>query len=119
MVYLPLSRPSRHSDWRAARDAAGAPSPTLMLHPRPNPVTLDGLSPVGRSRPLAPRSCVTTQECPAEGQVALVARDLEGRIRLRIELAREDVADGWWFRLLRWALALRYGAAEIRLLKEG
>lgn len=91
-----------------------------MLHRRtPDAITLDGLAPVGRTRPLAPAKCVIVQDCPVPEMVALVASDLSGRVRFRIELPREDAVDGWWIRLIRWALAVRHGSAEIQLLREG
>lgn len=89
-----------------------------------NPNTLDGLRPVEDGPrpvpgPLAPADLVTIEECLAGcGGVVLVGRDLEGNVRIRIDLARED-ATSWWFKVIRLWLAWRYNAVHIRLLSNG
>lgn len=63
---------------------------------------------------MAPEQCVTTRD-GLGGVVELVGRDLEGHIRVRVILSRDDVSV-WWVKVVRHWLAWRYGAAEIRLL---
>jgi hypothetical protein len=64
--------------------------------------------------PMAPERCVTTRDCLGD-VVELVGRDLDGRIRIRVFLSRDDVS-AWWVKVIRHWLAWRYGAAEIKLL---
>lgn len=65
---------------------------------------------------MAPERCVTYDECVSPHQVVLVGTDTTGRVRVRVELARED-ASGWWIRVIRHWLAWRYDATDIRLVK--
>jgi hypothetical protein len=64
---------------------------------------------------MAPDRCVTTQECVSCDMVALIGRDLQGVVRVRVELSREDACD-WWVRVLRHWLAWKHGACEVRLI---
>lgn len=65
---------------------------------------------------LAPVACVSMQEAPSAGHVALVARDMDGRIRCRIEIERDDRVIRWFVKALRCYLATFYGASDIRLV---
>jgi hypothetical protein len=91
----------------------------MSLSVQPSP--LDGFRPGGDGPrpvpgPLAPAELVTVEQCVAGcGGVVLVGRDLEGNVRVRIDLARED-ASSWWFKVIRLWLAWRYKAVRIRLV---
>jgi hypothetical protein len=57
--------------------------------------------------PLAPERCVTLAECVSQEHVVLVGRDSDGIVRVKVELAAEDVTS-WWFKLIRHWLARHY-----------
>ena len=65
---------------------------------------------------LAPERCVTTQPVVSPDHLMLVGRDLDGRVRIRVELASEDVSS-WWIKVIRHWLAWSYGASEIKIVK--
>lgn len=65
--------------------------------------------------PMAPERCVTIGECVSPQHVVLVGRDLNGAIRVKVELAAEDVTV-WWFKVIRHWLAWHHGACEIKIV---
>lgn len=65
--------------------------------------------------PLAPERCITVAECVSPHHVVLVGRDLQGIVRVRVELASEDVT-AWWFKVVRHWLAWHYGACDIKIV---
>jgi hypothetical protein len=114
-----MSIPSQPQRFRRTwRDDAPDPSARVVMH---RPITLDGMKPVGEPRPvggpLAPESCITLEPCITCEIVVLVATDLSGAVRAKIEIARSDAT--WWIKAARYFLALRYGAAQIKLVSNG
>lgn len=65
-------------------------------------------------RPLAPIDRVTVEECVSSDTVAIVGRDLEDTMRIRIEVSRED-ATSWLFKVVRLWLMRRHHVTRIRL----
>lgn len=83
-----------------------------------NPPTKEWREATARRVPeqMAPERCVTRDDCVSPDHVYLVGSDLTGRVRIRVELSRED-ASRWWVRVIRHWLAWRYDAMDIRLVK--
>lgn len=79
--------------------------------------TLEGMAPVSSPLRLAPESCITLEPCITCEIVVLVATDLNGSVRAKIEIARSDAK--WWIKAARYFLAIRYGAAQIKLVSNG
>lgn len=65
--------------------------------------------------PLAPERCVTLGECVSPNHVLIIGRDLNGVVRVKVELAAEDVS-AWWLKVVRHWLAWCYGASEIKIV---
>jgi hypothetical protein len=65
--------------------------------------------------PMAPERCVTQDDCVSPQCIVLVGRDLDGKVRIRVELSRED-ASSWWLKVIRHWLAWQYSATEIKLV---
>lgn len=64
---------------------------------------------------LAPGRCVQFEDSISPDHLILIGRDLNGIVRVRVELSRED-ASTWWVKVIRHWLAFQYGAAEIRIV---
>jgi hypothetical protein len=65
--------------------------------------------------PMAPERCITSAECVSPDHVVLIGRDLNGVVRIKVELSREDVSM-WWAKVIRHWLAWHYGASEIKIV---
>lgn len=76
----------------------------------------NGVSPRPVPGPMAPERCVMTQPCVSPHCTVLVGRDLQGVVRVKVELATEDISS-WWLKVIRHWLAWHYGAADIKLIR--
>lgn len=63
---------------------------------------------------MAPERCVQREEGIGD-TVVLLGLDLRGRVRVKVELASEDVSF-WWLKVIRHWLAWSCGACEIKIV---
>lgn len=75
-----------------------------------------GVAPRPVPNQMAPECCVTSSASIDDRYAVLIGRDLSGRVRIKVELAADDVSS-WWLRVIRHWLAWQYGASEIKLVK--
>jgi hypothetical protein len=76
----------------------------------------NGVSPRPVPGPLAPERCVQYVHGVGEGAtVVLLGVDLKGKVRVKVELASDDVST-WWLKVIRHWLAWCYGASEIKIV---
>ncbi|MDQ2667393.1 MAG: hypothetical protein M3Z05_15450 [Gemmatimonadota bacterium] len=89
--------------WRAPYTVDGLP--TLLV--------IDGEGDLVQTAPvLAPERCITNADSVSQDHVTLVGRDLEGVLRVKVELARDDASE-WWVKVMRGWLARDYGATPL------
>lgn len=79
-------------------------------------VPANGVTPRPVPNQMAPERCVTSSPSISDGHTVLIGRDLEGRVRIKVELEADDVSP-WLLKVIRHWLAFQYGASEIRLVK--
>lgn len=78
-------------------------------------VPANGVSPRPVPGPMAPERCVTSFPTVSPETTMLVGRDLQGRVRIRLEVASDDVSP-WLLKVIRHWLAWHYGASEIKIV---
>jgi hypothetical protein len=64
---------------------------------------------------LAPERCIGYEHGVAGQSVVIVGSDLDGHVRIKVEVAREDVSS-WLVKVIRHWLAWYYGASEIKIV---
>jgi hypothetical protein len=74
-----------------------------------------GVAPRRVPNQMAPERCVQYAKGVGGGTVILLGCDLEGTIRVRVELAADDLTV-WWLRVIRHWLAWYYGVSEIKIV---
>jgi hypothetical protein len=75
----------------------------------------NGVAPRPVPGQLAPERCITRSDSVAPQHVVLVARDLTGAVRMKVEVHQDDVSV-WLLKVLRHWLAWAYGASEIKIV---